>query len=551
MRPISLTLASDGRVAIRRYGMGAVSAANYSDAVSGASYDFEERAHFVTEAKFLGVYERLRASGLPLSVDGAVMRLLGGLEREASSFVGAAEARLERIDEILSTDGHRLYPYQRDGVRWLAPRSGALLADDMGTGKTISTLAALPAAAPLLVVCPAVVKGVWAREAERWRPDLMPSVLAGRTSFRWPERGEMLTLNYDILPTAEQLAKAGPPPVGCVGVGDEAHALKTYGSKRTEKFRAMASAMRERDGKTFLLTGTPLLNEPIDLWCVLSAANLEREAFTNWSTFVRLFKGHKRVLNDGTPIGWVFGMPDEEVPERLSRVMLRRMKRDVLPQLPVKTWRELTVDCKPGVLKECDAAVRALKARGMDVADVDAALLRTTLEFEEFSRTRAALAAAKIPAMLQLVKEFETHAEPLLVFSAYRAPIDVLAGRPGWKLITGDTSGRERTQIEEAFQRGELKGVASTIRAGGVGITLTRACNAVFVDREPGPTVNEQAEDRLVRIGQTRGVVITTLVVAHVLDRRLAEICTNKQALIDATLDMRKQLHLKEVGDGR
>jgi SNF2 family DNA or RNA helicase len=148
-----------------------------------------------------------------------------------------------------------------------------------------------------------------------------------------------------------------------------------------------------------------------------------------------------------------------------------------------------------------------------------------------------ALAIAKIPAMLRMVEDFEEQEEPLVVFSAHRAPIDELEKRKGWGVITGDTSPEERSRLEARFQAGDLLGIGCTIRAGGVSITLTRACNALFVDREWTPALNSQAEDRTYRIGQDRPVLITTLVADHPLDLRVTELTTDKQVLIDASVD--------------
>jgi len=150
---------------------------------------------------------------------------------------------------------------------------------------------------------------------------------------------------------------------------------------------------------------------------------------------------------------------------------------------------------------------------------------------------RELLAKAKIPAMLNLVEEFEEQEEPLLVFSAHRAPIDTLAQREGWATITGDVSADERQVIAKDFQDGKYKGLAMTIDAGGVALTLTRASQVLFVDRTFTPGLNEQAEDRVFRIGQTRGVIISTLVGDHYLDRRLASILCEKTELIKASVE--------------
>jgi SNF2 family DNA or RNA helicase len=185
-----------------------------------------------------------------------------------------------------------------------------------------------------------------------------------------------------------------------------------------------------------------------------------------------------------------------------------------------------------GVRKVCDEAWERYESYLDDPQHTE-----SLPAFELLSAARAALATAKIPALLELVEDLEEQEEPCVIFSAHRAPIDALAEREGWAVITGDTSATKRTEIEEKFQRGELRGIGATIAAGGTAITLTRASRMIFVDRDWTPALNEQAEDRIHRIGSKKPVLYTNLVADHVLDRRIAEVLGRKRALIDASVD--------------
>jgi SWI/SNF-related matrix-associated actin-dependent regulator 1 of chromatin subfamily A len=461
-------------------------------------------------------------SGLQLVVDDEVMGALKGRVVDVGGRLDAAKTRLEAVEGQLAARGHELYPFQRHGVEWLATQDAAILADDMGLGKTGQALVAAPQNAPILVIGPAVAKGVWIREAAKWRPDLHPILLSGRTSFRWPKPSEMVVTNYDIL--ADQLLAA---PQGVVVIADEAHALKNNKAKRTQRFRLVADAAREAGGVVWLLTATPLLGKPPELWALLQA--IDRIPFSGFSEFGRLMGGEKVYDRGAKREIWEWdGTPDPEAAERLKLVMLRRMKTEVLTELPPKRYQTIEVELEKGVQRKLTAALKKWDA----VARPD-----ELPPFEQMSAARADLAAAKIPAMLELVEEFEEAGEPVVVFSAHRAPIDILDERPGWAIITGDTPPDVRSQIEEAFQRGELKGIGATIQAGGIAITLTRASNAVFVDLDWTPALNAQAEDRIYRIGQDRGVLITRLVADHEMDRRLLEVLSEKQNRIDASVD--------------
>ena len=132
------------------------------------------------------------------------------------------------------------------------------------------------------------------------------------------------------------------------------------------------------------------------------------------------------------------------------------------------------------------------------------------------------------------IKEYESVEEPVIAFSYHRGPIEELGRRKGWVCITGSTSDSDRTAIVDRFQRGELRGVAGTIGAMGVGVTLTRSANVMFLDRDFVPANNLQAEDRSLRIGQTRGVVVTILNATHPVDQRVAIILERKERLLEA-----------------
>lgn len=238
----------------------------------------------------------------------------------------------------------------------------------------------------------------------------------------------------------------------------------------------------------------------------------------------------------------------------LQRVMLRRCKTDVLKDLPAKTYRDFSADIDAATMKVCDEAVAEIRAkvRGQEVAkakkagkveitpeELDAAvehailnLTTSGLSFRQLEAARTALATAKIPTMLEVVETYEQQNEPLVVFSAHRAPIDVLQKREGWATITGDTSEVRRTQIVKDFQDGRLKGVGLTVRAGGVSITLTRASNVLQVDQEWNPSLNVQAHDRCYRIGQRNAVLVTRLVANHILDERISAVISKKELFI-------------------
>lgn len=501
----------------------------FRGAVSGCR--FRDGVNYLPVLRAPAVILAIRAAGINLDVSREVQSAIDGASVAKSEAVSAATQRTAAVDAILAARGGSLYPYQREGVAWLAPRSGALIADDMGLGKTIQALTAIPDGAPVIVVCPAVAKSVWEREAAKWRPEMRVTVLSGRGSFRAPAAGEMVCINYDILSDADPCLLPGT-----VLILDEAHACASHKSLRTKRVKALSEAARSGGGKCWALTATPLKTRPTELWGVLEIAGLGNEAFGGWMGFVRAFNGYKGRF------GYEFGRPSDGCADMLRRVSLRRRKVDVLKDLPAKTYRVLPAEIDRATAKMCDEALGEVGGENdaqssLGIEKAVAKLMSTGLGFSQLSAARAALAKAKIPAMLEVVESYEEQNEPLVVFSAYRAPIDLLAKRDGWAVITGDTSNDERGSIVERFQAGNLKGVACTIRAGGVAITLTRASNVLRVDREWNPALNVQAEDRCYRIGQSSAVLVTDLVANHKLDEMIASTLAKKEALIGGSVE--------------
>lgn len=522
---------------------------DYRAAASGAVYRASERASFAPLSRIAEISRRLADAGFAVDASDGVR---AAAAREADRQVADASAATERAERVaarLSDQGLALMQFQAEGVSWLAPRSGAILADEMGLGKTIQVLAAIPSdgGAGTVVVCPKVAKGVWAREASRWRPDLRVSPLQGRGSFRWPESpDEVVVLNYEILPGDDaRVALLESCPEGVTLVADEGHALKAgsgkRGSARGRSFRELADRVRDRGGRAWVVTGSPVLNRPPELWSLLTMVGQQAAVFGGYKRFVRLMGGREGQY--GTL--WT-GAVDPSVPDLLRRATLRREKRDVLAQMPAKVVDVVDVDVDAKSRRELDRLQAELEAKGVVVDLAGAAEEsragiyehhgRDSVAFEDMSRACEALARAKVMAALEIVSELEEIGEPVVVFSAHRAPVDALGTREGWATITGDTSDEDRTAIAARFQAGELRGIAGTIQAMGVAVTLTRACEMLVVSPSWVPELNAQAEDRIHRIGQERPARVRYLRADHPLDWRIFEVIRVKRALVAASV---------------
>ena len=437
------------------------------------------------------------------------------------------------------------YPFQVEGVEFITLRNVAMLFDDMGLGKTVQALLAAPeqrAGFGLLAVVPASLKYNWAKECKRWSPHYRPVVLEGRSSFRFPEPGELLICNSEILPKwLEPVEVDGAKSkwdrevripdehqrvlaASTYLIADEIHLYKNYQAARSKRVNGLVRVCAQVLG----MTGTPKKGKPFDLWGVLSTFEVAFEVFGSFSNFCRLYNARKNEWG-----GWDFGLPSPEVAERLRRISLRRTKEEVLPDLPTKTRQDIPVS----IAAELCAVLSEIA--GEFGAELDEGIMSMPL-FERMSEIRALIAKACLPAAMPIIEAYEEAEEPLVVFSAHRDPVLELGQREGWATILGGTPNHRRQEIVEQFQRGELKGLAMTIRAGGVGLTLTAASNMLFIDQDWTPGENFQAEDRICRIGQTADkVLIQRLVPDHPLTARVAELVQWKIDMIQAGVEAR------------
>lgn len=433
------------------------------------------------------------------------------LERQA-----AIDRHLLFVERVA---GRRLLAHQRASVVWLAPRRVGLLGHHMGLGKTACVLAALPRRAATLVVVPPGARGVWLREAQRWRPDLDASAVSRRADFRWPRAGELVVVTYGRIPR-----QALAIPIGLILVADEVHEVRSEDAARARRFRALARAVRRARGRTWGVTGTPLLNRADDLWWVLAALGCAIPAFGSREDFDRLVEAGA-------------------VGPALQRVMLRFGQGVLAARLPPLARRLVTVPIPEADRARVRVALDRLRDRGISPAAIIRAAARARRASvalpgrAELAEVRAALARAKVPALVRIVDRLEAAGRPLLVFSAHRDPVRVLGRRPGWVALTGEVSAAGRERIAADFQAGRLRGIASTIRAGGVALTLTRAADCIFVDRSWTPAWNAQAEGRLHRLGQRRPCRVLVFVADHAVDRRVAEVLEEKVRLVDETVE--------------
>jgi SWI/SNF-related matrix-associated actin-dependent regulator of chromatin subfamily A-like protein 1 len=444
----------------------------------------------------------------------------------------ATDAPLE-----ISGLGGELKPFQRAGVVYMLARRRVFLADEQGLGKTIEALAALEAdgAYPAVVVCPASLKLNWLRELDVWLPGRTARALAGTGAepSTASAPADVTVVNYDILSArSEELAALKPRAL----VLDESHYCKNAAAQRTRAAQRLAATVPS-DGLVMALTGTPVMNRPPELIAQLRIIGRLAD-FGSGAQFGRRFRGPDAHLR----LHW----------HLRSRCFVRRLKVDVLPQLPPKTRAVVPLELDNEAeyrLAERDL-VAWLQSQPLDLRELDAKVA-AALRAERLVRlnTLKLLAArGKLHAALAWIHDFLSSGERLVVFAHHREiQCAVMERFPSALHILGADSHVARDSSLRAFQEaddGSNQLIVCSIAVAGQGITLTRASNVAFLELDWTPAKHDQAEDRCHRIGQQDAVNATYLLAASTIDETIATLLEHKRAVIGAVTDGRAE------GDG-
>jgi SWI/SNF-related matrix-associated actin-dependent regulator of chromatin subfamily A-like protein 1 len=424
--------------------------------------------------------------------------------------------------------GGELKPFQRAGVQYLLKQRRSFLADEQGLGKTVEALAAIEAdgAYPAIVVCPASLKLNWMREIERWLPTRSAQMLDGSRGGVAP--ADLTVVNYDIVAgRLEPLTALGPRAV----VLDESHYCKNPAAKRTQAAQRLCAAVR-REGLVLALTGTPLMNRPPELISQLRIL------------------GRLGDFGSGAQFGQRFRGPDAH--QRLhwhlrARCFARRLKAEVLPQLPAKTRAVVPValDNEPEYRLAEEDVIAWLRSQPLDLSVLDAKVA-AALRAERLVRLNALkllAARGKLHAALHWIHDFLSSGEPLVVFARHREIQHAVLERfPSALHVLGDDSQRARDEAVRAFQSPDGNQlIVCSIEVAGQGITLTRSSNVTFLELDWTPAKHDQAEDRCHRIGQQDAVNATYLLAADTIDETIAMLLERKRAVIGAVTDGREQ----------
>ena len=479
----------------------------------------------------------------------AIAELMDGMQVDASPAWEQLLARLAEVREldpqVPSTLQAELRDYQMEGYRWLARLAhwgaGACLADDMGLGKTVQALALILSrapAGPTLVLAPTSVCGNWLEEAGRFAPTLRALRFGpGDRAAMLDEAGpfDLIVASYGLLQSeGERLAGVHWQTI----VADEAQAFKNALTKRSKAVMQLQGAFR------MITTGTPIENHLGELW------NLFR--FINPGLLGSLEAFNTRFANP------IEQQQDQGARQRLRQLLrpfiLRRLKSEVLSELPPRTEITLTLELSDSEMALYEAARREAVARLEDAeATANPGQQRMQLLAEIMRLRRACchprlalpdspLPSSKLDAFAEIVDELIENRHKALVFSQFvdhlkliREHLDQRDIR--YQYLDGSTPEPRRRAAVTAFQAGDGELFLISLRAGGAGLNLTAADYVIHMDPWWNPAVEDQASDRAHRIGQERPVTIYRLVAKDTIEERILKLHARKRDLADALLE--------------
>ena len=438
-----------------------------------------------------------------------------------------------------------LRPYQQRGVAWLAGMCeaglGGCLADDMGLGKTIQVIALHlhrreAKAGPTLVVCPASLLGTWEREVRRFAPEVPVRRYhgAGR-HLQDLAVDEIVLVTYGVV--LRDSALLGEADWGLV-VADEAQHAKNPLSRTARELRAVQAPAR------IALTGTPVENRLSELWAIL-----------DWTTPGLL--GHLEAFTRRVAVP-VERYRDAEATARFAGLirpfLLRRRKIDpgIAPELPRKTETDLFVPLAAEQVTLYEAMVRETMAaiessEGIERAGLVFKLLTALKQIcnhpAQYLKQAGPLAgrSGKLDAFDELTDLILAGGESMLVFTQYKQMGTLLqqhldARGIGSAFLHGGVPVPRREEMVARFQAGGVPVFLLSLKAGGTGLTLTRATHVLHYDRWWNPAVEDQATDRAYRIGQDRPVQVHRLIAEGTLEDRIAALLETKRELADAVI---------------
>jgi len=434
--------------------------------------------------------------------------------------------------------------YQKEGIHFALTHNNCLIADEMGLGKTIQAIGVInedKSLKTVIIVCPSSLQLNWWNEIDEWLtrdPKPQISVISYENLNKIPK------ISSDLL------------------IIDEAHFIKNAKSLRTKNVKRISRNAK----KILLLTGTPIENKPVELWTLLQilapktwdpSGKLkigktyqvvgDGEGAGFWNYALRYCGAHRE--RHGNKFHWVFSGATnlEELREKLySTLMIRRLKKDVLDQLPPKRHQIIVL---PNSNSSDTDFLEDLTEDNFE--EVIRKLKANKIAFEEFSKVRLQQGIDKIPFVIEHMQNLLEENDKIVLFAQHQDVISQLSETLVFEnsaTMFASMSISERQAAVDKFQNdSNCKLILGSIGVMGTGWTLTAASLCVFAELDPVPGKMAQATDRLHRFGQKNSVLCQYLVQNGSIDARMCKILIKKQKVLNTLLGQSSTISLPEI----
>ncbi|XP_045638925.1 DNA annealing helicase and endonuclease ZRANB3 isoform X1 [Ursus americanus] len=448
----------------------------------------------------------------------------------------------------------KLLPFQKDGIAFALRRDGrCMVADEMGLGKTIQAIAIAyfyKEEWPLLIVVPSSLRYPWTEEIEKWIPELDPegiSVIQNKTDVGRISTSKVTVLGYGLLTKdAETLIDALNNQKFKVVIVDESHYMKSRNATRS----TILLPIVQKAKRAILLTGTPALGRPEELFMQIEA--LFPQKFGTWTEYAKRYcNAHIRFFGKRPQWDCRGASNLNELHQLLSDIMIRRLKTDVLTQLPPKVRQRIPFDIPSAAAKELNTSFEEWEKliRAPNAGATETVMGLITRLFKQTAIAKAGAVKDYIKMMLQ------NDSLKFLVFAHHLSMLQacteaVIENKARYIRIDGSVPSSERIHLVNQFQKDPDTRVAIlSIQAAGQGLTFTAATHVVFAELYWDPGHIKQAEDRAHRIGQCTSVNIHYLVANGTLDTLMWGMLNRKTQVTGSTLNGRKEQLQAEEGD--
>jgi SNF2 family DNA or RNA helicase len=495
--------------------------------ITGRSYDRASRTWYVPCYHVEEVVEKLSPIGFSFTP-------------EVTAYRAQLAAHRDRLDAARATPAYSgpltatMHPYQRIGAGFLRTAGRALLADQMGLGKTLQSIAACEGDGRVLVLAPASNKYGWKEEIEKWAPGEAISVIDGSPEGRaalWKAPAKWFIVNYELLLRPADLSemRRGFDAIIC----DEATRISNHQAKTVVALKTVPAAKR------IAMTGTPISNRPSDVWSIVDW--LHPGLLGTWSQFLEAYA----VFDDWGERGKVVGFKDlTGLAAKLRPVMLRRTKEEVLKELPKKTVQDVLFDMSKDEWKVYDAVranilgdLDAAAMGGIDRRSLSESMVKM-LRLKQVTGSTALIGdgsagSTKLLVMKERLDEALAGGEKVIVFTQFAEMAKLISAllersEIGHRMIYGDVAHEDRQRYVNEFNDDPEVKVMVMTEAGAYGLNLQAASVVIHYDLPWSIAKTLQREDRAHRMGQEKPVTVLTLCARGTIDEYVAKVLKKK-----------------------